>query len=116
MTSERQPIFFAGPAELRAWLEEHHADRDEVYIGFYKKATGRQGLSWADAVDEALCFGWIDSRGNRIDEERHMVRFTPRRKGSNWSERNAARVAALEADGRMAPAGRAAFEARDGRG
>jgi uncharacterized protein YdeI (YjbR/CyaY-like superfamily) len=107
------PIFFDDASELRAWLERHHATADELQVGFFKKATGRQGLSWADAVDEALCFGWIDGRGNRIDDERHTVRFTPRRKGSNWSKRNIGRVRVLEADGRMRPAGRAAFEARD---
>ncbi|HEX6116151.1 MAG TPA: YdeI/OmpD-associated family protein [Solirubrobacterales bacterium] len=110
---EPKPTFFSDPAGFRAWLAERHASEDELYVGFYKKATGKQGLSWADAVDEALCFGWIDGRRNRIDDERHMVRFTPRRKGSNWSRRNIARVQALEAEGRMRPAGRAAYEARE---
>ena len=108
-----EPIFFAGPAEFRAWLERHHADRDELQVGFWKKATGKQGLSWAQAVDEALCFGWIDGRGTRIDEERHTVRFTPRRRGSVWSKRNISRIEALEAAGRMTAAGRAAFAARE---
>jgi uncharacterized protein YdeI (YjbR/CyaY-like superfamily) len=111
--ADADPIFFSGPEELRAWLEAHGGDRDELYVGFWKKATGKQVLSWAQAVDEALCFGWIDGRANRIDDERHMVRFTPRRKGSNWSKRNIDRVAALEAEGRMRAAGRAAFEGRE---
>ena len=113
MPPTSEPIFFSGPAEFRAWLERHHADRDELQVGFWKKATGKQVLSWAQAVDEALCFGWIDGRGNRIDDERHTVRFTPRRKGSVWSKRNIARVEALEAEGRMTAAGRAAFAARE---
>jgi uncharacterized protein YdeI (YjbR/CyaY-like superfamily) len=108
-----EPIFFAGPEEFREWLARHGADRDEIQVGFWKKATGRQGLSWAQAVDEALCFGWIDGRINRIDDERHTIRFTPRRSGSVWSNRNIARVEALEAEGRMTEAGRAAFAARD---
>jgi uncharacterized protein YdeI (YjbR/CyaY-like superfamily) len=112
MAPTSEPIFFSGPAEFRAWLEEHHRDRDEVQVGFWKKATGRQGLSWAQAVDEALCFGWIDGRRNGIDGERHTMRFTPRHPGSIWSKRNVGRVEALEAEGRMTAAGREAFAAR----
>ncbi|MDQ3586879.1 MAG: YdeI/OmpD-associated family protein [Actinomycetota bacterium] len=81
-------------------------------MGFYKKATGRQTMSWSEAVDQALCFGWIDGKVNRIDDERHRQRFTPRRPGSNWSKVNVEKVAKLEAEALMTPAGRRAFEAR----
>ena len=93
------------------WRQNHESD-DEVYVGYWKKATGRQGMSWSQAVDQALCFGWIDGRLNRIDDERHMQRFTPRRPGSNWSKVNIEKVAKLEEAGLMRPAGRAAFEKR----
>ena len=107
------PIFFTSPEELRAWLEQHHDSRDELWIGLYKKATGRPTLTWPELVDEALCFGWIDGLLRRIDDESHMQRLTPRRKRSIWSARNIERVAELTRQGRMHPAGIAAFEARD---
>ncbi len=78
----------------------------------WKKGTGRQALTWSQAVDQALCFGWVDGVMNRIDDERHMQRFTPRRPGSNWSKVNVEKVARLEAEGLMRPAGRRAFEQR----
>ena len=106
------PIFFDGPEAFRAWLEEHHETEREVWVGIYKKATGRQTLSWAQAVDQALCFGWIDGVMRRIDDERHMQRFTPRKPASNWSKVNIENVARLEREGRMRPAGRAAFARR----
>jgi uncharacterized protein YdeI (YjbR/CyaY-like superfamily) len=105
-------IFFSSPAEFRAWLEEHHETEAEVWVGYFKKATGKATMTWSDAVDEALCFGWIDGKLQRIDDERHRQRFTPRRPGSNWSEINVAKVAELRALGRMRPAGEAAFAAR----
>jgi uncharacterized protein YdeI (YjbR/CyaY-like superfamily) len=105
-------VFFETPAELRAWLEEHHATASELWVGYYKKATGRRSLTWSQVVDEALCFGWIDGKLQRIDDERHRQRLTPRRSGSNWSEVNVAKVAQLRAEGRMTPAGEAAFAAR----
>ena len=107
-----EPIFFASPAEWRAWLEEHHGREPEVWVGMHKAHTGRAGLTWATAVREALCFGWIDGTVKRIDGDRHMQRFTPRR-SRRWSAVNVRLVAELEAEGRMTPAGRAAFEARD---
>ena len=108
-----EPLFFDSPDALYEWLEQNHDSEDEVYVGYWKKHTGKPSLSWSEAVDQALCFGWIDGRLNRIDDERHMQRFTPRRKGSNWSNVNVKKVARLEAEGKMRPAGRAAFEARD---
>jgi uncharacterized protein YdeI (YjbR/CyaY-like superfamily) len=105
-------IFFSAPAEFRAWLEKHHGKASEVRVGYYKKATGKPTLTWSEAVDEALCFGWIDGKLQRIDEERHRQRFTPRRPTSNWSAINIAKVAELRAQGRLTPAGEAAFAAR----
>lgn len=106
------PVFFTTPAELRAWFEEHHEDSPELLIGYYKKAAGKVSISHADAVEQALCFGWIDSAGRRIDDERYQVRFTPRRAGSVWSKVNVAKVAELTERGLMSPAGIKAFEAR----
>lgn len=108
-----EPVFFDGPAAWRTWLAAHHATATEVQVGYWKAHTGRQVLSWEQSVREALCFGWIDGRLNRIDDERHTVRFTPRRPGSRWSAVNVRLVAELEAQGRMTDAGRAAFAARD---
>jgi uncharacterized protein YdeI (YjbR/CyaY-like superfamily) len=107
-----EPIYFKSPAAFRSWLEEHHETETEVWVGMWKKATGRQGMSWSEAVDEALCFGWIDGLLRRVDDERHMQRFTPRKPTSNWSAINVAKVAQLGAEGRMVPAGEAAFARR----
>jgi uncharacterized protein YdeI (YjbR/CyaY-like superfamily) len=109
---ESDAIFFDGPGAFREWLEANHASATEVFVGYFKKATGKQTMTWSQAVDQALCFGWIDGVMRRIDEERHMQRFTPRRPGSNWSNVNIAKVAKLEEAGLMRPAGLAAFEAR----
>lgn len=105
-------IFFSSPAEFRAWLEKHYETASELWVGYYKKATGKPTMTWSEAVDEALCFGWIDGKLQRIDEECHRQRFTPRRPSSNWSAINIAKVAELRKQGRMTPAGEAAFAAR----
>ncbi|MFZ2362408.1 MAG: YdeI/OmpD-associated family protein [Anaerolineae bacterium] len=110
MTAE--PIFFATPAELRAWLHEHHAAAREQWIGFYKKGSGRPSITWPESVDEALCYGWIDGLRRSIDDASYMIRFTPRKPNSNWSAVNIGRVAELTAQGRMQPAGLAAFDRR----
>jgi uncharacterized protein YdeI (YjbR/CyaY-like superfamily) len=102
-------VFFASPAEWRAWLEDHHATADELIVGFWKKGTGRPSMTWSESVDEALCFGWIDAVRRRIDDESYTIRFTRRKPTSNWSAINVAKMAALEAAGRMTDAGRAAF-------
>lgn len=107
-----EAIFFETPAELRAWLEKHHATASELWVGYYKKASGKRSLTWSEVVDEALCFGWIDGKTQRIDERRYRQRLTPRRRNSNWSAVNVAKVAQLRAQGRMTPAGEAAFAAR----
>jgi uncharacterized protein YdeI (YjbR/CyaY-like superfamily) len=104
--------FFATPADLRDWFDEHHATEPDLWLGYHKKATGRPSVVWSEAVDEALCVGWIDGILKRIDESTHVQRFTPRRKGSNWSAINVAKVEKLAAEGRMRPAGVAAFAER----
>jgi uncharacterized protein YdeI (YjbR/CyaY-like superfamily) len=107
-----EPVFFADAAELREWFEKHHADAPELFVGYYKKHTGKPTVQHYEAIEQALCFGWIDSIGRRIDDERHQVRFTPRRKGSVWSVINIAKIAELTAAGQMHPAGLLAFETR----
>jgi uncharacterized protein YdeI (YjbR/CyaY-like superfamily) len=104
--------FFATPAELRGWFDANHQTADELWVGYYRKATGRPSVDWSQAVDEALCVGWIDGVRRSLDETSFAQRFTPRRKGSTWSAVNVAKVAALIEQGRMRPAGIAAFEAR----
>ena len=103
---------FSTPEELRDWFDANHLTADELWLGYPKKSSGIAGLSWSEAVDEALCVGWIDGVRYSIDERTHAQRFTPRRKGSNWSNINVAKVAVLTEQGRMRPAGLAAFEAR----
>lgn len=110
--SDSEPVFFATPEEFRAWLEVNHTTATELLVGFYKVKSGIPSMRWSQAVDEALCFGWIDGRGKRIDDASHTIRFTPRRPGSIWSKVNVAKVEKLTAEGRMWPAGIAAFEAR----
>jgi uncharacterized protein YdeI (YjbR/CyaY-like superfamily) len=107
-----EAVFFADAAELRAWFLEHHADAPELFVGYYKKHTGKPTVGHEQAIEQALCFGWIDSIGRRIDEERYQVRFTPRRKGSVWSAVNIAKIAELTAAGQMHPAGLHAYETR----
>jgi uncharacterized protein YdeI (YjbR/CyaY-like superfamily) len=107
-----EPVFFADADELRAWFLEHHADAPELLVGYYKKHTGRPTVRHTEAIEQALCFGWIDSIARRIDDERYQVRFTPRRKGSVWSAVNVAKIAELTAAGMMHPAGVHAFESR----
>jgi uncharacterized protein YdeI (YjbR/CyaY-like superfamily) len=106
------PIFFANRAEFRAWLEANHASATEVWLGHFKKASGKPSVPYAEAVEEALCFGWIDGLARSIDRDSSAQRYTPRRPRSNWSLINVKRFQELEAAGKMTPAGRAAFEAR----
>jgi uncharacterized protein YdeI (YjbR/CyaY-like superfamily) len=109
---EPEVHYFASPAELRDWFDANHETASELWLGYHRKATSRPTVSWSDAVDEALCVGWIDSIRYRVDDERSRQRFTPRRKGSIWSAINIAKVAQLMKEGRMRPAGLAAFERR----
>lgn len=106
-------VYFATPEELRAWLEANHAKATELWVGFYKKDTGRPSITWPESVDEALCFGWIDGVRKRIDAERYMIRFSPRKPRSVWSLVNIRRIEELLREGRVRPAGLAAFEKRD---
>ena len=105
-------IYFTSPEQLRDWFAANHETATELWLGSYKKATGKPTVTWSEAVDEALCVGWIDSVRYSIDAERSAQRFTPRRKGSNWSAVNIAKIKALTDAGRMKPAGLAAFAAR----
>jgi uncharacterized protein YdeI (YjbR/CyaY-like superfamily) len=104
--------FFATPADFRAWLAENHETADELWVGFHKKATGKPSITWPEAVDEALCVGWIDGLRRSLGDESYMIRFTPRKPRSTWSAVNVARAEELAAQGRMQPAGLRAFEAR----
>lgn len=108
-----EPTYFATPADFRRWLTKHHASADELWVGYWKKATAVPSVTWPETVDEALCHGWIDGIRKSVDAERYKIRFTPRRPGSHWSAVNLKRVAALIAEGRMRPSGLAAYEARD---
>ncbi|MGH2697888.1 MAG: YdeI/OmpD-associated family protein [Actinomycetota bacterium] len=107
-----KPIFFATAGEWRAWLEKHHADSREVWMGLYKKSSGKPSITWPEAVDQALCFGWIDGVRRGVDDISYCNRFTPRRPGSNWSAVNIEKVQKLKKQGLMHPAGLAAFEER----
>lgn len=105
-------MFFETTAELRDWFDANHETAADLWLGYHRKATGKPTISWSDAVDEALCVGWIDGIRKRLDDTRSAQRFTPRRKGSNWSAINVDKVAALTAQGRIRPAGLRAFEGR----
>src|SRR5258708_8512238 len=105
--------FFDSQSHFRAWLQENHNITTEVWIGFFKKDSGKKGLTYREALDEALCFGWIDGIRKGLDAISYINRFTPRKPRSNWSLINTRRVRELIAQGRVAPAGLAAFNARD---
>ena len=107
-----EPTFFATPADFRTWLEAHHQTAAELWVGFHKKGTGRPSITWPEAVDEALCVGWIDGVRKSVDAERYAIRFTPRKARSTWSAVNLRRVPELIREGRMRPAGLAAYERR----
>jgi len=112
--SAPKPIYFESAQAFYDWLEENHETADEVYVGFHKQHTGRRAMTWSEAVDQALCFGWIDGRVNKIDDDRYMQRFTPRKPTSNWSKVNVEKMAKLKEAGLVRPAGLAAFEKRTG--
>jgi uncharacterized protein YdeI (YjbR/CyaY-like superfamily) len=107
-----KPVFFASAEEFGAWLEEHHESATELVVGFHKKGSGKPSITWPEAVEQALRFGWIDSVRRSLDDESYTNRFTPRKRGSNWSAINVAKVEELKARGLMAPAGLRAYEAR----
>jgi uncharacterized protein YdeI (YjbR/CyaY-like superfamily) len=105
-------VFFATPAAFREWLAAHAATEPELLVGYWKVVTGRPSMTWAESVDEALCYGWIDGIRRSLGDEAYTIRFTPRRAGSRWSAVNVRRVPELVAEGRMTPAGLAVYEAR----
>jgi uncharacterized protein YdeI (YjbR/CyaY-like superfamily) len=107
--------FFETPAAFAHWLRRNHRKRSELWVGYYKKGTGRPSLTWPESVREALRFGWIDGLRKSIDDESYRIRFTPRKPTSTWSKVNVRFAEELIADGRMEPAGLAAFEARSQR-
>jgi uncharacterized protein YdeI (YjbR/CyaY-like superfamily) len=107
------PVFFATSERFRAWLLKNHDRADELWVGYYRKDSRRPSITWPESVDEALCFGWIDGIRKKVDDQSYKIRFTPRRAKSAWSAVNIARVAFLAREGRMQPAGIAAFARRE---
>jgi len=103
------PIFFNNPCEFRDWLEENHQAETELWVGYYKVASGKPSMTWSQSVDQALCFGWIDGIRKSVDKESYCIRFTPRKKTSKWSAINIAKVKDLTKRGLMQVSGREAF-------
>src|SRR6185369_14076520 len=113
MASARGPVSFASAAQFRAWLERHHATATELDVRLWKTHAKHRGMGYKEALDQALCFGWIDGVRRSVDADSFRIRFTPRTKASRWSLVNVRHVERLEKAGRMPVAGRAAFRARD---
>jgi uncharacterized protein YdeI (YjbR/CyaY-like superfamily) len=107
------PRFFATPDQFHKWLVKNHASAKELLVGFHKKSSGKKSITYPEALDEALCFGWIDGVRNSLNDDSYTIRFTPRRTKSIWSLVNVRHVERLKKEGRMQPAGLAAFELRD---
>ena len=107
-----EPIFFPTPASWRAWLEANHETETEVFVGLYKRGSGKAGLTWPESVDQALCFGWIDGVRRSLGDDALVLRFTPRKATSTWSARNVKRFGELREAGHVFAAGLAAFERR----
>jgi len=107
-----KPKFFRTPANFETWLEKNHATATELWVGFYKKDSGKPSITWAESVDQALCFGWIDGIRKRVDEISYQIRFTPRRRSSIWSAINIKRAEELVRQKQMRPAGLKAFAVR----
>lgn len=108
-----KPAFFKSPDEFRRWLEQNHATAEEILVGFHKKGSAKKSITYAEALDEALCFGWIDGVRRSFDESSYTIRFTPRKPKSIWSLVNVRHVERLMKEGRMHAAGLAAFGRRD---
>jgi len=108
-----KPKFFTSPEQFRRWLEQNHATATELLVGFHKKSSAKKSVTYAEALDEALCFGWIDGVRRSLNETSYTIRFTPRRPRSIWSLVNKRHVERLQKEGRMHAAGLAAFERRD---
>jgi uncharacterized protein YdeI (YjbR/CyaY-like superfamily) len=105
MKQPRELQSFIDRDTWRAWLAQNHATAKEICLIFYKRHTGKPGLTYVEALEEALCFGWIDGIVRRIDDQQHTIRFSPRRKNSIWSQQNKKRVGRLIQEGRMTEAG-----------
>jgi uncharacterized protein YdeI (YjbR/CyaY-like superfamily) len=103
---------FSSPSDFREWLEENHSTGNELWVGYWKKGTGRKSVTWPQTVDEALCFGWIDGIRRRLSDKAYAIRFTPRRTGSTWSRRNLERYKELMGLGQIRPAGEEAYARR----
>ena len=108
-----KPKFFNTPAEFREWLEQNHDTTSELLIGFHKKASGKKSITYHEALDEALCFGWIDGVRKKLNETSYVQRFTPRKPRSIWSNINVGHVERLKKEGRMHESGLAAYAKRD---
>lgn len=108
-----KPKFFRTSEQFRQWLEKNHDKTTELFIGFHKKASGKKSITYPEALDEALCFGWIDGVRKSIDEISYMQRFTPRKARSTWSNVNCRHVERLQKEGRMTEAGLKAYSLRD---
>ncbi len=106
------PLYFTTQAKFHQWLKQNHAKSTKLLVGFYKVNSGKPSITYQEALDEALCFGWIDGIRKSVDEERYTIRFTPRKPTSNWSNVNIKRMQELIAAGRVLPAGLAVFETR----
>jgi len=111
MVEITETFFARDRAAWRAWLQEHHADKPCIWLILLKKSVPEPHLSLQEAIEEAVCLGWVDSQLRRIDDRQHALRFSPRRPGGVWAESNKARVDKLMAEGRMTPAGLAVIEA-----
>ena len=107
-----KPKFFRTPADFGSWLEKNHATATELWVGFYKRDSGKPSITWPESVDQALCFGWIDGIRKRVDEISYQIRFTPRRPRSIWSATNIKRAKELARQKQMRPMGLKAFAAR----
>jgi len=107
-----QPKFFTSPEKFREWLERNHDGATELLIGFHKKSSGKKSVTYAEALDEALCFGWIDGVRKNLNETSYTIRFTPRKPTSIWSNINVKHVERLQKEGRMHRAGTEAYERR----
>ncbi len=109
---QEEPLFFENPSAFRDWLNQHHANEEVLWVGYYKVATGKPSITWEESVREALCFGWIDGLRKTIDDERYRIRFSPRKPESNWSFKNIAMIEELLKQGRVSPAGLKVYEKR----
>ena len=103
-------LFFTTREEWHEWLDKNHSSQNETWLVYYKKASGKPRISYGDALEEALCYGWIDGKIKKVNEEYYIQRFTPRRRGSRWSQTNIEKVKKLINEGRMMGAGLKAFE------